>query len=37
MCTDLRLSARAIIEIYGARFAIEMVIRDLTRLSEGIS
>jgi hypothetical protein len=29
MCTDLRLSARAIIEIYGARFAIEVVIRDL--------
>ena len=29
MCTDLRLSARAIIEIYGARFAIEVLIRDL--------
>jgi len=29
MCTDLTLSARAIIEIYGARFAIEAIIRDL--------
>ena len=29
MCTDLTLSARAIIEIYGARFAIEEIIRDL--------
>jgi hypothetical protein len=29
MGTDLRLSARALIEIYGARFAIEVIIRDL--------
>jgi hypothetical protein len=29
MCTDLTLSARAIIEIYAARFAIEEIIRDL--------
>jgi hypothetical protein len=29
MSTDLTLSARAIIEIYGARFAMEEIIRDL--------
>ena len=29
MSSDLTLSARAIIEIYGARFAIEEIIRDL--------
>jgi hypothetical protein len=29
VCTDLALSALQIIEIYGARFAIELTIRDL--------
>ena len=29
MCSDLTLSARAIIEIYAARFAIEEIIREL--------
>ena len=29
VCTDLSLSALQIIEIYGARFSIELTIRDL--------